>query len=53
MSFSVLHASIAGMSQTDYWKSSFVDGIGDCKCVWNANVSMEVDGLYVFEVKIH
>ena len=52
MSFSVLYASISGMLLPDSWKSSFVDVIGDGKCV-NATASMKVDGLYVFKVNIH
>ena len=53
MSFSVLHASISGISLPDYWKSSFVYCIGNGDCGLNATSPMEVYGLSVFEVNIH
>ena len=53
MSFPVLHVSIDGMLLPDSWKSSFVVVIGDGKCGLNSNSSMEVNGLYGFEVNIH
>ena len=52
MSFSVLYASIAGISLPDSWKNSFIYCIGDGKCGLNDTSSMEVSGFSVFEVNI-
>ena len=48
MIFSVLHASISGMSLPDSWKSTFVDDIGVGESGLNYTSLMEVDVFFVF-----